>query len=411
MKGLAYILIFTTAVAACKKPYTPPAVAAAGSYLVVEGVINGGSGTTIIKLSRTVNLLNKVTANPVLGALVTVEGDQNTVYTLNETTGGVYVSGQLTLNNAEKYRVRITTSGNKQYLSDLVAVLNSPPIDSVTLKVLSNGINIYSNTHDPQNNTHYYRWDYQETWVIHSNYYSFYKSDGDTVTDRDLPAGQVYQCWQSDTSDVILLASSANLPKDVIVNNPVTFIEPSTGKLGGKYSVLVNQAAPATNAYSILVRQYALTADAYRFWTNLKSSTEQLGTIFDAQPTQLNGNIHAVSNPSEIVIGYISAGSITSQRIFIANQQIPATLAVQVNPVCQLDSFYYSYLPPGGYVLINQENEFFNYKKGAQYGQPYVPVAAIFNKLLGTIIGHTGSTALCVDCTLRGTNAEPVFWK
>lgn len=410
MRGKAYTIVLMVALMACKKPYNPPAIAAPGSYLVVEGAINGAPGPTTIKLSRTVNLSNNKTSNPVQGALVTIESDGNEVYSLNETTRGTYVSENVNLTNTEKYRLRITTTGNKEYLSDFVAVLNSPPIDSVTFKLQNNGVNIYVNTHDALNNVLYFRWDYEETWVIHSNYYSFYKSDGDTVTERNLPADQIYECWQSDTSSVVLLGSSANLSKDEIANSPVTFVDPSTGKLGGRFSILINQAS-ATNAYSILVRQHALSADAYRFWTNLKKSSEQLGSIFDGQPTQINGNIHAVNNPSEIVIGYISAGSVASQRMFITNNQIPNTLALQVDPVCELDSFYFSYLPPKGYVTVNQENEYFNYKKGAQFGVPDIPVAAIFNQLLGTVIGHTGSTAACVDCTLRGTNKEPAFWK
>jgi len=396
---------------ACKKPYNPPAITAPGSYLVVEGVISSGTDSIIIKLSRTVKLSSKVVTNPVHGALLTVESDNNAIFPLIETTNGHYMSPGLNLDNAQKYRLRIKTT-NDEYLSDFVPVVNSPAIDSVSYGFDGKGLNIYSNTHDPQNNTRRYRWDYQETWIIHSNYYSFYKSNGDTVLERDLGTDQVYECWQSDTSNVIVLASSANLAKDVIVNNPITFVDPATGKLGGNNSILVDQAALNNNAYSILVRQYALTGDAYTFWTNLKKNTEQLGSIFDAQPTTINGNIHSIRNPSEIVIGYISAGSIASKRIFISNKQIPITMSIAVNPVCQADSFYYSYLPQGGFVPINQENEYFNYNTGIQYGGvKYVPIAAIFNQLLGTIIGYTGSLEECVDCTLRGTNKEPAFWK
>ena len=46
---------------------------------------------------------------------------------------------------------------------------------------------------------------------------------------------------------------------------------------------------------------YALTRDQFNYWANLKKTTEYLGTIFDAQPSQLNNNIHCLSNPSEPV--------------------------------------------------------------------------------------------------------------
>ena len=74
----------------CRKPYDPPAVASPGSYLVVEGVINAGADSTTIKLSRTVNLSSQITNNPVSGAVVAVQSDQNISYPLAQTTPGTY---------------------------------------------------------------------------------------------------------------------------------------------------------------------------------------------------------------------------------------------------------------------------------------------------------------------------------
>lgn len=187
-------------------------------------------------------------------------------------------------------------------------VLNSPPIDSIYFTTTSNSVNINSATHDATNAVKYFRSDFRETWIIHPLFDSGYISNGDTVLTR--PAGQqIYTCWQSDTSSIIVLGSSAKLTKDVIVGNPITNISSSSPKIA--------------NEYSILVRQYALTPDAYIFWTNLKKNTEQLGGIFDAQATQINGNIHSATNPSEPVIGYISVGSTTSQGLFITIYQLP----------------------------------------------------------------------------------------
>lgn len=392
------MLILLISVMACKKPYDPPAIASTGSYLVVEGVINGGADSTIIKLSRTVDLSRTNVTNPVLHAVVTVENDQNAVFPLTETTGGDYVSAGLNLDNTHKYRLSIKAN-SEQYYSDFVAVLNSPPIDSVYFTAANNGINIYSNAHDPTNTVKYYRWDYQETWVFHSNYKSGYKSNGDTVIRRNFINDEIYQCWGNDTASTIALGSTANLSRDVITNNPVTFVSSTSEKLGSEYS--------------ILVRQYALTGEAYTFWQNLKKNTEQLGGIFDAQPSQINGNIHSVSNPSEPVIGYISVGSTASKRIFIRNQQLPAWVPTNPYPNCQLDSIYLFYSPPGSTVPVNQENEYFNYNKLAKHNL-LIPVQAItvIPKIGPEItIGHTGSTPECVDCTLRGTNKQPAFWK
>jgi len=395
----------------CRKPYLPPAVAASASYLVVEGVINTGSDSTVIKLSQTVSLKGKTTANPVHGATVTVESNQNNTYALTETKTGQYASPGLNLSNSLQYRLRIKTT-SEEYVSDFVPVVNSPAIDTVSHEVRADGIQFSVSTHDPQNNTHYYRWDYQETWTIHSKYYSFYKSNGDTVLDRDLLHDQIYQCWQSDTSSTIVIGTSGRLSQDIISNLPVTFVPSASPKLDGGQSIIISQYAPTASCYSIVVKQYGLTGDAYRFWTNLKKNTEQLGSIFDAEPSQIDGNIHSVTHPAEPVIGYVSAGSVASKRIFVTNGEIPvAWLPDLRNSDCVLDTLYFRGTPPGSAVEVNEEDEYFNYNKQVKYHYLQIPIAVIINKVNGKVIGHTGSTPGCVDCTLRGTNIQPSFWK
>src|SRR5437868_6518765 len=165
-EGCIYLMLISGAViAGCRKPYDPPAISATNSYLVVEGVINAGLDSTFIKLSRTVKISDKVVANPETGAALTVAGDQNFSYPLAEISKGNYASQGLNLDNGHKYRLRIRTSGNKQYLSDYVEVLNSPRIDSVSYDIKGAlampGVNVYVNTHDQSNKVKYYRWDYQ----------------------------------------------------------------------------------------------------------------------------------------------------------------------------------------------------------------------------------------------------------
>jgi hypothetical protein len=396
------MLVF--AIVSCKKPYDPPVIASTGSYLVVEGAISSGSDSTTIKLSKTVSLSNSNIINPVTGAAVAVESDQNVVYPLTETSNGNYVSGGLNLNAARTYRLSIKTS-NEQYYSDYVPVLSAPPIDSLYFKIVNNGVAIYSATHDPTNTIKYYRWDYTETWIIHPAFDSGFISNGDTVLTRT-QSQQVFTCWRTDTSSNIILGSSAKLANDLIVDNPVTAMNDSSPKIA--------------NEYSILLRQYALTADAYNFWENLKKNTEQLGSIFDAQPSEISGNIHSATNPSEPVIGYISVGGITSKRIFITEQQLPAWGKPFPNENtpgdCVLldDCCSYVFIPQGTFgppgAPVNQVNEYINYDKGAN--PVFIPIGPI-----GPIgvppTGYTAASPICSDCTLQkgATNREPAFWK
>jgi hypothetical protein len=49
-----------------------------------------------------------------------------------------------------------------------------------------------------------------------------------------------------------------------------------------------------------------------------------LGTIFDAQPTEITGNIRSLSDPAEKVIGFINAAPVQEARIFISKEEVPA---------------------------------------------------------------------------------------
>jgi hypothetical protein len=382
------MLLIAIIFAGCKKPYDPPAVGATNNYLVVEGVINSGSDSTIIKLSRTVKLSSNVIINPEQNAIVTVESDQNGVYPLAETARGCYTAAGLNLDNTRNYRLRIKTVSNQQYLSDFVPVKVTPPIDSIGFKVVNiggTGIQIYANAHDPNNNTRYYRWDYDETWQFHSFYESQRVSNGRQIGQRT-PAQMIYYCFGNTVSSNIVLGSSAKLKQDIIYQTPITTIASTSEKIETKYS--------------ILLRQYALTGEAFTFWQNLKNNTEQLGSIFDAQPSQINGNIHNLNNAAEPVIGYISVCTVQTKRVYITKDQLPPSWDTLYPYTCKQDSNYY-YNPRNGEndVLLNLW----------RIPNDDIPTNQLFNG--NDSIGYFSSTIGCVDCRLRGTTQQPAFWR
>ncbi len=371
----------------CRKPYNPPAITGNGSYLVVEGVINSGADSTTIKLSRTVNVSSATAVNPVLNASISVVSDQGATFPLTETTNGNYVTGGLNLDNSHAYSLSITTSDNKKYQSDMVPVVITPPIDSIGYNIVNaplTGIQIYANTHDPSNHVKYYRWDYDENWAFHSKYPSNYVSNGTAIVLRT-QAQNVTICYTNDVSSDIVLGSSAKLKQNLIYQSPIVSIASTSEKI--------------ESDYSILLRQYALTADAYNFWVSLKKNTEQLGSIFDAQPSQLQGNIHCITTPSEPVIGYVSICTVSSKRGFISNAGLPNWVA-DYPYTCSVDSELYC-APP--YCI--------NYVARYLIPPPFIliPTTAIGNPR--TPDGFMASTRECVDCTIRGTTTPPPFWK
>ena len=383
-----YLLALFLILICCKKPYSPPAVSSINSYLVVEGAINSGSDSTIIKLSKTVKLKDSTTANPLLGATVTVESDQNATWRLVDFyNNGKYASAALNLPQSGKYRLRVKTNNGRQYLSDFVGVKPTPPIDSIGYTLIKDSLmKLYVNTHDPANNTHYYRWEYEETWQFQSLWQSIYVYDpvSKSIVPRRPDQG-VYFCFGSDQSSHILIGSTAKLSQDVVYQSPLTNILLSSEKVEKKYS--------------ILVRQYALPPEAYQFYQNVQKNTEQLGSIFDAEPTQLNGNIHSVTDPAEPVIGYLTVTNVQSKRIFVPMSALATHMLTVYPETCVLDTATYRNANGINTIAINLlELPITNIPTwNIPPGDP--PQAYAY------------STSFCVDCTIRGTTKQPSFWK
>lgn len=368
--GFVALLFFSN----CKVPYDPPVQSSNTRFLVVEGFING-NGVTSFKLSRTRNITWGDTAayKNELNASVVVEDQNNNSYQLYEKGSGVYEANTF-LNPSTNYRLHIRTSDNKEYLSAFVPFKQSPPIDKVDWNFKDGSVQINLNTHDPQNNSRYYRWDFEETWEFHSSYLTNLKyiPATDSVEFRN---DEVYVCWQSQNSKNILLGSSAKLSSDVINQEPILLI-PFGDK---RISVL----------YSILVNQYVLDSSAYNYWNALKSNTENVGSIFDPQPNQTRGNIYCTTDSSETVIGYVSAGNIQQSRIFISNSQMPSD---------------WNRIPNCTEYLVPKDSTEYYFAVGGF--APYLKDST----LSGKVNGYYSASATCVDCTLSGTNVKPSFW-
>jgi hypothetical protein len=368
--GLFVIIAFT-----CKKPYEPPAIKAVNNFLVVDGIINTApNSTTTITLSRTRRLIDTVLNIPELSAQVYIESNSGNRYTLQESGDGKY-SSLLTLNTSATYRLNIITANGGQYQSEFVSAIQTPAIDSLNWN-REKVVTVYVNSHDPQNNTHYYRWEYEETWEYHSFFETILGLSNGMMFYRD-SITQAYKCWSNSASTDIILGSSVKLGQDVISNIPVAIVPENSQKINFRYS--------------ILVKQFGLTKEAYAYWQILQKNTQQLGTLFDAQPSQLSGNIHSNNNPTEPVIGYISASSIQQQRLFIKNDQLDNWYGEPLGRTCDL-----TIIPldpdPLNYLIYHGTDTL--------YGPYYFITGAVVT-----------APKQCLDCTLNGgTNAKPIFW-
>ena len=368
----------------CKEKYISPFVNNVDGYLVVEGNINNGKDSTVIKLSRSTRLDNDAVIME-SGAIVKLEGDDKMSYNLNEIRPGFYQIAQLGLNEAKKYRLSIVTKSGKKYFSEFVPVKDNPAIDSVQWKVEQNGVQLYINTHDDLNKTKYYHWEFDETWEFHSTYKSFLQINESLIQGKKVYTldyrnlgyysfdSSIYYCWRTEPSKNILIGTSINLSNDVI-SLPIHFIPNDSWKLGVRYS--------------INVKQYSLSKSAYDYLLKMKKNTESTGSIFDAQPSELKGNFYSESDKSETVIGFLNISNIKTKRIFIDNTQLS-------NWRYKESCFLTEIKNDSDSIRIN--------------GIGFIPTDAAKTSIT-SIISYYAGTPKCVDCTFRGTNIKPAFW-
>lgn len=298
-------IVFST----CVKPFIPPALQAKNNYLVVDGFINTSPNQiTTINLTRTRSITDSTfTTENELGASIQIKSNDGEIYPLTETGNGNYSSAALSLDNSKQYQVLIKTSNGKEYNSDYTNCLQTPAIDSVTWEQPGDVI-VYLYTHDDNKNIMYYKWDYEETWQYNSIFRSTWGIDQNNFIHVLHDSDEIDSCWESDLSNQILLGNSVNLSSGVINKAKITTVPFNDLKIFVRYS--------------ILVKQHALTGDAYKYWQIVEKNSQDRGGLFDVEPWQLEGNIHAQTDLTEPVIGFVNASSESDYRIFINNREL-----------------------------------------------------------------------------------------
>ena len=371
--------LFMALFSSCVDPFEPEVINSPDSLLVVNGFINS-KGTTTITLLRTQNLTDLTAPTPEENAQIFLEEENGSRTPLMATGNGNYTVYSNDLNPDKRYRIHLYTAANKEYASEYVNVSQTPAIDAITWKTQGNELQIYANTHNAEDQTRYYRWQYEETWEFTSAYQTslVYKNNEVTLRNDD-----IYHCWKTEPSTQIILGNTLRLSQNIVSEQPITAVPASSPKLGRKYS--------------ILLKQFAQTPAEYQYWEALKKNTESIGTLFDPLPTQLTGNIKCITNANEPVIGYIGAYSVEEKRIFISKKELPENWKTITG---------YEHCTPLDTVDNNPEDV------AAQFGsEGSIPVSELLSQRGPGVIGYLYSTKACIDCRVRGTNIRPAFWE
>jgi hypothetical protein len=379
LKIFVFLTLTLIILAGCIEPFYPD-IEEYENVLVVDGLITDENTIYTVKLSRTMHF-DDIEKKPVTGAIVKVIDDSGSIYLFREMKSGSYLSNpdEFVGHIGRKYKLLVETADGNKYESGFEQLKRVPEIDSIHWEYKEKpsndvnspykGIQILVDTHDPENKTRYYSWNWFETWEFLTPYH------------KDTLPGH---CWKNDSSRVIQINSTDHLTKDIVHNFPLYFISGGTNRLYIRYSVLV--------------KQYSLTNGAFNYWSRIKETNENTGTLFDPIPTQVVGNITDLSNPDKPVLGYFQASAVTSKRIFIDRAEL-ITCNFYISSgfeYCETLFFadtlntprpeYISYVENYGWIIYYQE-----------VSGPY-----LYTYLTNSIA--------CVDCSVSGTPVKPDFW-
>ena len=362
------------------------------NLLVVEGLITNQSGPFSVRLTYSVPIYNKwnIEADylPVEGAEVQIIDDLGNTFMLFETKSGWYETEEKDLEGipGQTYILTINTTDGKQYESSPELMREVPDIESVYHKEFrrtyydeetpyeENRLNILVDTRVAGDNMVYFKWEFEETWEFEMpGYIEVYHGLCDTCSlptwEEILIEIEKIHCWVSESSDAILIKSTA----DNALNNISGFLLQS---IGGPSDDRLNLR------YSVLVKQYLMSRELYDFFRKIRGSNEETGGIYEKAPTQIIGNIQCCNGDVE-ALGYFMASAVKTKRIFIS---------------------------PDEHELENgtaYENCGWTTYQNLRDAQVYFVYGTIDN---GKTIVKT-TIEYCTDCRIRGANIKPDFWE
>lgn len=325
-KHLIPLCCLTTASLSCIDEYTIPQATATDyqTEMVIEGRILAGE-ESVVHLTTTLPLNSAEQTPDVLNAQVYVIGQNGyrseaAEYDMEK---GCYVTDTRTLEANTLYAVEVTVDGDT-FQSDFQPLLASPPIDEVTWEENEASVSIYVSTHGGAEHSPHLMWTFEEDWEIKAELDMrgndtirpvYVKEQYPDLTDTRNP---YLYCWMHDVSRNILLHSTASLSENRAE--------------GIKLHEIGIEDIRISYLYSILVKQWSLTDEAYQYYATMKRYTEEGDGLFTPILTDYQGNVVCTTRPQRRAHGYVTAGSVTTRRIFIREEDFRHMRSQYRNP-------------------------------------------------------------------------------
>jgi hypothetical protein len=299
----------------CIERYFPGTELNFKSQLVIDGIITTGKSEQEIVISK-----SSPTGDPTFisesGCKIYLEDGKGHSFPFYESKNIGHYLGKIDegfLVSGEHYRLHVRTFKGIEYVSSYEELFPCPEIDNVYYeleskqtqdpKITENGLQFYIDFKGNGNYGHFYRWQLTETYEYHSKWPLDKWLDKDGNHDLVEPDYSNFICYKTTELSNIFVLSTAGFNQNSYSKYKLHYVKDQTQQLEYKYSLLINQ--------------YSLTEKAYNYWENLRKNNQETVDLFGKQPANVKGNIHNVSDTTDVALGYFGMSSIQSKRIMV----------------------------------------------------------------------------------------------
>jgi len=387
-KVLAGLFILISLAIGCVTEFNAKLPSGDEQILIVDGNIMEDT-TVIIQLSKSYSMDSSYIPPEIfnIDAQVTLVGSNGYESSPATSLGkGKYALTTGTLDDNTEYGVKIIYNGDT-YQSALSKPLSTPEIDSISWGQSEKygPVSIYVSTHDnDMKDAKFFLWDYVEDWEFSEPYLTTIFLDPKTNSFYQDNSAPYFYCWRHHVSNEFLTGSTETLRENRIINKQLYQLDPS---IDNRLSLL----------YCVTMNQKAISKSAYDYYENKIKLNEEMGGLFSPQPSDIDGNITCITDPSKRVMGYIEVTkNVTHKRMFIYSGQITRP---PLNDEC------YSLSNDSVLTLLKKMNgtyaDFYNlgYRPAGEPAPPSMEIPAEW------------AIASCTDCTQNaGSKNKPDFW-
>lgn len=308
MKKLLLCLTLLPLLSGCISDFTPEVKGTAG-ILVVDGMIT--SGESVFRLSRSISIMgDSRDKDTITDAQVSVERSDGMLFEARQDEKGVYKIQNDELDLGLAYRLNLTVD-NKQYQSTFLKPMFTPEIDSLSYQKRGREepVTIHVSSHAGKDSSPYYRWSYKENWEVQAPLYANAREvrSGIVIWHNPYTSENLYHCWVKDSSKILLIGTTEKLVENRLAEHKLFEIPASDERL----SVL----------YHVEVSQMQMRKEAYDYFKMLQEEIERTGNLFSpVMSAGDNGNIFDLSDPDELVIGYVEVASVTRKIMYLSHE-------------------------------------------------------------------------------------------